>query len=233
MEEIKLSASKREVSTGSKIRILRQDQFVPGVVYGGDKANMNVTVSKKEILKAIHGESGLNAIISLQINGSNDSVLVHDLQRDIISREIIHVDFHRIKLSEKITVKVPVHLTGDAVGHEMGGVVDHMLRELEIECLPADIPPKFEVDITSLNIGEAIIVKTITVPRSVTLLSDPEAIVVHVVTADKEELKPEPTPEELTAEPEVIAKGKEKGIEEAESPKGAQKEDKQPDKEKK
>ncbi|MFH1379223.1 MAG: 50S ribosomal protein L25 [bacterium] len=236
MKEILLVGEKREFSTKSHLNSLRKKQSIPGIVYGGDKENQNITVEKKEFLRVIHGESGLNTIIVLKINGSEDKVLVQELQRDVISREVIHVDFHRIDMTEKIVVKVPVHLNGNAVGHEMGGVVDHVLRELEVECLPVDIPAKFEVDVTKLNIGDAVLVKEIPMPSEVRLLTDIESIVVHVVTADKEEPKPEPAAEELSAEPEVIAKGKEKeGAEAVPAPKDAKKEEKpkSSDKEKK
>lgn len=212
MEEIVLQAEERPVSTGSYLTSLRKNKKVPGVVYGDNKENLHIAVQRKDLLSTIHGEAGLNTIISLKVNNSINRVLVHDIQRDTLSGEIIHVDFYRIKLTEKIKVKVPIHLIGKAQGLEMGGVVDHIIREIEVECLPSNIPSKFDVDITDLKIGDTRTVKELSVLKEVALIAEPESIVVHVVAADKEEPKPEVVLEEeaVAAEPEVIAKGKEK-----------------------
>ncbi len=212
MEEIVLQAEERPVSTGSYLTSLRENKKVPGVVYGDNKENLHIAVQRKDLLSTIHGEAGLNTIISLKVNNSINRVLVHDIQRDILSGEIIHVDFYRIKLTEKIKVKVPIHLVGKAQGQEMGGVVDHIIREIEVECLPSNIPSKFDVDITDLKIGDTRTVKELPVLKEVALIAEPESIVVHVVAADKEEPKPEVVLEDgaAAAEPEVIAKGKEK-----------------------
>lgn len=212
MEEIVLQAEERPVSTGSYLTSLRKNKKVPGVVYGDNKENLHIAVQRKDLLSTIHGEAGLNTIISLKVNNSINRVLVHDIQRDALSGEIIHVDFYRIKLTEKIKVKVPIHLIGKAQGLEMGGVVDHIIREIEVECLPSNIPSKFDVDITDLKIGDTRTVKELSVLKEVALIAEPESIVVHVVAADKEEPKPEVVLEEgvAAAEPEVISKGKEK-----------------------
>lgn len=212
MEEIVLQAEERPVSTGSYLTSLRKNKKVPGVVYGDNKENLHIAVQRKDLLSTIHGEAGLNTIISLKVNNSINRVLVHDIQRDILSGEIIHVDFYRIKLTEKIKVKVPIHLVGKAQGQEMGGVVDHIIREIEVECLPTNIPSKFDVDITGLKIGDTCTVNELPVLKEVALIAEPESIVVHVVAADKEEPKPGVVLEEgvAAAEPEVIAKGKEK-----------------------
>lgn len=235
MEEIVLNAIQRKIETKSALKQLRASKKIPGIVYGDNKENAAVSFFKKDFLNVIHGEAGLNVIISLQINESSDKVLVHELQRDVLTREIIHVDFHRIKLSEKIKVNVPVHLIGESIGHKEGGVVDQVAREIEVECMPLDIPPNFEVNIEKLNIGDAVLVKEITAPDKVVILTDPESIVVHVVFADKEEPKLEPLAEEAAAEPEVIAKGKEKeeGAEGAAEKTPAPKEQAKPEKEKK
>lgn len=212
MEEIVLQAEERPVSTGSYLFSLRKNKKVPGVVYGDNKENLHIAVQRKDLLSTIHGEAGLNTIISLKVNNSINRVLVHDIQRDILSGEIIHVDFYRIKLTEKIKVKVPIHLVGKAQGQEMGGVVDHIIREIEVECLPSNIPSKFDVDITGLKIGDTRTVNELPVLKEIALIAEPESIVVHVVAADKEEPKPEVVLEDgaAAAEPEVIAKGKEK-----------------------
>lgn len=212
MEEIVLQAEERPVSTGSYLTSLRKNKKVPGVVYGDNKENLHIAVQRKDLLSTIHGEAGLNTIISLKVNNSINRVLMHDIQRDALSGEIIHVDFYRIKLTEKIKVKVPIHLVGKAQGQETGGVVDHIIRDIEVECLPSNIPSKFDVDITDLKIGDTRTVKELPVLKEVALIAEPESIVVHVVAADKEEPKPEVVLEEgaAAAEPEVIAKGKEK-----------------------
>ncbi|MBD3272683.1 MAG: 50S ribosomal protein L25 [Elusimicrobia bacterium] len=236
MGDITLVAEKRSIKTQAHLNDIRRSKMIPSVVYGGTKKNIPISVSAKDFHNAIHGDAGLNVIISLELDNQTDKVIVHEVQRDVITKEIIHVDFHRITMTKKIKVKVPVHLTGEAVGQEMGGVVDHTLREIEVECLPGDIPPHFDVDITNLNIGQAILVKEIPKDPKVVLLADPEQIVVHVVTADKEEPKPEPAAAETleaAAEPEVIAKGKEKEEADKGTEPAEKKKQPEPDKEKK
>jgi large subunit ribosomal protein L25 len=211
MKEIVLIAEARDIAQHSKLTNMRAGKKVPAIVYGNDQENKAIIVSRKELIQAIQGEQGLNAIISLKTGTQVDKVLVHEIQRDVISREIIHVDFHRINMAKKIKVKVSVHLHGDAEGHKEGGVVQHILREIEVACLPTDIPSAITVDISALKIGDAIVVKDLAVPNNVSIVSAADAIVVHVVNADKEEVVvAAPVAAEASAEPEVIAKGKEK-----------------------
>jgi len=180
MTEAKLKAMPR---TG-KSRELRRHGMVPAVVYGKGMASEPVEVDSRE-LENILGRQGKNVLINLVLSGKKSQnkhvVMVKDLQRDPVGRKILHADLCKISLRDKIHTNAPVHLTGEAVGIKEGGIIQHGLRELEIECLPANIPEHLEVDISGLAIGDHLTVADLSEHPDYKVLADPGAILVTVV----------------------------------------------------
>lgn len=209
MDEVILEGRVRDELKKSKTKEFRRGGEIPAVVYGHGE-NKYVLVNSKAFKSAIHTHAGLNVIINLKVKGKADKVIVKDVQRFPLDDSIIHVDFQRISLKEKIDVMVPLHMSGEPVGvKEKGGVLEHLVREVEVRCLPTEIPDEFTVDVSALDLGEGMMLKQVNIPGNIELLMDPEAIVANVVAPTKEEAPPEPAEGETAeAEPEVIGKGK-------------------------
>lgn len=207
MAEITLQAEIRpEKSTKKALTDLRKSKRIPAVVYGGKGTNLILTVSEKELLAALK-VGGANAIIHLKHAKGEDTVILKALQRHVVTSQPIHADFQRISMKEKIEVKVPLRIVGEAVGvRHHGGVLEHPLRELRVRCLPNAIPQSVELDVSSLDVGQNVTVAAVKVPAGVEVLDDPHHIVASVVHAT-EEAAPAAAPAG-PAEPEVIAKGK-------------------------
>ncbi|MFA6636645.1 MAG: 50S ribosomal protein L25 [Candidatus Omnitrophota bacterium] len=219
MANINLEAVLRRETGKGAAKLARREHMVPGVVYKGGETGLIVQVGQKELLKAIHTEAGMNAIINLKIsNGETEderTVIVKETQIDPLTDKVIHVDFHEISLSEKITVNIPIVIKGEALGvTEDSGVFTQGLWEMEIECLPTEIPEKVEVNVESLRIGDVIHVKDLPSLPGVTVLEDEDHVVASVHVPEAEET--EEAPEEGEVEPELIKKGKEESEEEEE-----------------
>lgn len=210
MQTIQLESKKREVASHGRLNLLRRSGELPCVVYGGSKSTEAISVNGKLMFQILK-EHGTNVIVNLMVNGKPDTALVKDVQRDPISHKIVHVDFQRISMKEKIEVSVPIHVKGEAPGVKLsGGILEHILRELRIRCLPMDIPTALDVDVSSLQITQSIKVKDMQLPSGLEVLTDKEQIVVNIVSPTVLE---ETTPAAAAAvpgaaEPEVIAKGK-------------------------
>src|SRR5882672_9191953 len=142
MKDLLLDAEKREPATKGFVKAMRRQGRVPGIVYGDKEAPVALSIDEKSLQKAIHSERGRNALITLKIADTSHPVLVKELQRHAITRAILHVDFHRVSLKQKIEASVPVHVKGEAPGVKLGGgVLEHLIREVRVRCLPTDIPP--------------------------------------------------------------------------------------------
>ena len=209
-KDITIAAEPRASRGKNEARRLRVQQQIPAVVYGTGKAAVPVTVSPKEINKILHSGSGVNTIFNVDIPGVETSpVMVVDWQHDPIRNNLLHVDMLRIDLTKRLKVKVPVHTVGDPKGvKQQGGLYELVSREVEIECLPNEIPDKFELDATHLMLGDALRASEVLLTGSMVLLSPPDLVISHVIaTRAEEEAKPE---EEAAkpAEPEVAKKGK-------------------------
>ncbi len=214
MEKIILKAEIRESVRKSGCKHLRKQGLIPSVIYKGGKESTNVQVDNKDLWHALHTEAGENAIITMDISGGEKSakktVIVKEIQLDPINDSFVHVDFHEISLKEKIKVKVPVAIKGEAVGvKEDEGVLSQVMWELEVECLPAEIPEHIDINVEEMRIGDAKHVKDIAPIDDVAILDDIEQVVVTVSPPKAEE---EPEEEEVSVEeaeePEVIKKGK-------------------------
>ncbi len=212
MENVTLNAELREEVGKTKSKDLRKKGIVPAVVYKGGKESVSIKIDKKDLHAVLHTAAGENVLITLKAKGDKKkqrTCIIKEVQRDPITEHVIHLDLNEISLTDKIKVKVPVHPHGEAEGVvKDGGVLDHALWELEVECLPADIPQKIEVEVASMKIGDAVYVKDLVVSPAVKILSDPELTVLNVVPPAKEEVVSEAPEGEEAMEPEVIAKGK-------------------------
>jgi large subunit ribosomal protein L25 len=219
-----LQAEKREGRGKNEARRLRAEGRIPAVLYGAEKGKaVEIAVDPKTLLRILHSESGVNTLIGLKLDGSDTRVLVKEYQVDPIDHKLLHADFYQVAMDKTITVTVPIVLKGEAKGvKQQGGIVDFVNREIEIEVLPGDIPENITVDVSELMLHEGVRVRDLQTEGSKwTATSDPDMMIVHVVTLRVEE---EPAPADAAvaaapaapAEPEVIKKGKvEKAEEEA------------------
>ena len=161
---------------------LRADGRVPAVLYGHGMTPVAIHVSGLELLHLFRQAGGSNVLVDLRVDGDAHLAIAREIQRDHIHNRFVHIDFMTVRRDEKIKVVVEVYEIGESVGVHEGGVVEHHLRELELECLPGDVPDRIEADITALEIGDMLHVRDIVVPEGVTVLSDPDAAVISVIT---------------------------------------------------
>lgn len=219
VKDLKVSAETRDARGKNEARRLRVKGFVPAVVYGGEAGPSAVAVDPKEITRILHSRTGHNTIFQLSITGAEETpVMIVDWQHEPIKESLLHVDLKRIDLNQRISVKVPVITVGDPKGVKLqGGIHEIVTREIEIECLPNDIPEQFEVNVVDLSIGQSIRAGDIPMVGSMTLLSPADAVISHVVSLRAEESTAAETGGTAAAEPEVVKKGK-KEDEAAEAP---------------
>jgi len=221
MPEFVVPAESRSETGKNVNRRLRSRGLIPGVLYGTGKKAVAVAVSPGEIGAILRSASGENTLFDLDLGGTRRKVILREFQREPLRGQLLHADFYEIALDKVLQVKVHVELEGTPVGVKLqGGLVDFVTRELELECLPADIPEKIAVDISHLELGKHLRVSDLKLGDKVKVLDEPELVIAHVVLPRAEvaaeavtaEVATEPT----AAEPEVIKKGKtEKGEGEA------------------
>jgi len=220
MEEIQLSVANRNKFGKQGVKKLRGDDLIPGVIYGGKSKNAPIEMDRKvfeRIRRQHHGE----IVFSLEVRegekkSSKCHAMVREEQHHPLSGKIMHIDFIRISLTEKIEARVPVEVKGEPVGVKKdGGSLDHIIWELSVTCLPTQIPEKIVVDVTSLEIDQAIHVRDIVLPEDVVANQDPDAIVLAVSPPHQEKI-PEVT-EEAPGEPELVKEKKAKKDEEGEA----------------
>ena len=189
-------------------RRVRVQGLIPAVVYGAGQPPVAVTVDPKVITKILHSDSGHNSIFDLSVEGGTGSkVMIVDWQNEPIKGKLLHIDLKRIAMNVRMTVSVPVQLQGTPVGVKTGGgVLSQVLHEVEIECLPDDIPSHIDVDVTGLELNGAIHISDLPHSEKIEFLGEDDALVAHVTTM-KEEAETEPVVAS-PAEPEVAKKGK-------------------------
>ena len=193
----------------NEARRLRARGMAPAVVYGAGSDPVAVAVSPREISQILRSSSGHNTIFDVAIEGQAAPVMIVDWQQDPIKGRLLHIDLKRIDLSKALHVKVPVHTKGDPKGVKLqGGLLEVITREIEIECLPDDIPETFDLDVTEMMIGQSLRASEIPLTGSMKLLSPAEAVIAHVVALRAEAAATEEGAAASTAEPEVIKKGK-------------------------
>jgi len=232
VEAIELKVKKRERSGKSLTKKVRAEGDIPAIIYGGTKPTVAIQVNSKEFQTAIHSKAGENTLLQLNFEGTKtkttETVLIKDVQHDPVSEDVLHIDFTIVSLTEKIRAKVSIHEKGEALGVKEGGVIDIPHHEVEVECLPTDIPDRIVIDVSALDINDAVHVKELNIPSGVQCLLDPEEVVLKVLPPRKEEEAPAEEVAEEVTEPEVIT---EKKVEEREAKEEAPAKEK-PEKEK-
>jgi large subunit ribosomal protein L25 len=222
MEAI-LEATTRDTFGKNEARRTRREGKVPAVLYGGDgKEATPIAVAPKALLKILHSEAGQNTLISLKLAGGADTrVLVKDFQLDPVTHQVLHADFYRVAMDRMLQVTIPITVSGEPKGvKQQGGILEFIRREIEIECLPGDIPEHVNVDVSELMLHQGIRVRDIAVDPKWKPVTEGEAMLVHVIMPKAEEVA---APADAVAaaatatpaEPEVIKRGKkEEGEEE-------------------
>lgn len=210
VKNLTVNAESRDSRGKNEARRLRAQGSMPAVVYGGANGPAPVAVSPKDLVKILNSKTGHNTIFTLAVTGGESApVMIVDWQYDPIKDNLLHADMKRIDLTKRIIVKIPVLTHGDPRGVKLqGGLHEIVTRELEVECLPNEIPEQFDVNVTELVIGQSIRASDIPLTGSMTLVSPPDAVISHVVSLKAEEV---PAAEEgvpAGSEPEVIKKGK-------------------------
>jgi large subunit ribosomal protein L25 len=203
MAEYELKAEKRDVAGKGAARKIRATGRVPAVLYGPQLDAMRLTVDERQLWHALHTDAGTNVLINLAVDGDTYLTMPREIQRDIVRGTLLHVDFLRIRRDVAIQVDVPIHLTGESVGVTEGGVVEHHLWELRIECLPANVPESIDADISRLSIGDSLHVSDLRIPQHLTVLTPEDETIVSVVPPPVLEIPEEAAPEEEVPEGEV------------------------------
>lgn len=210
---ITVQAKPRQPGTKNDARRVRKAGMVPATVYGAGKPPASISLDPKQIAQILHSKSGHNTIFELQMDGENAMAMIVDWQNEPIKGALLHVDVKRIAMDKKLTVNVPIVLVGEAFGVKTeGGILEQVLREIEIECLPSDIPDTIEVNVSELKSGQNLRVKDLPHSGSITFLTEDDEVVAHIVhVKEVVEAAPEAAGVEAAAgaaEPEVIKKGK-------------------------
>jgi large subunit ribosomal protein L25 len=218
--EATLEAVKRDGTGKNAARRLRAAGRLPGVVYGVRKdgqapEGVAVAVDPKEMFRILHSDSGVNTLINLRLDGGETRVMVKEYQLDPITHHLLHADFYQLAMDREITVTVPIVLRGEARGVKtQGGLLDFVTRDVDVECLPADIPEHIEVDVTELLLNQSIRLRDLPKSPKWKPVSDGDTMLVHIVMPKAEESAAAATEATAAAapaaaEPEVIKKGKE------------------------
>ncbi len=217
MERHSIEAELRTETGKGAARRIRRSGLIPGVVYGRGNEPRSIKVDPLDIEKLLQS----NAIFDLTFvgeDGEESTVIIKDYQKDVIKQNLLHVDFQFISMDEKITVSVPMHLEGEAVGVRDGGVLQQLLREIDIDVLPSEIPEEITIDISELEVGESLSVADLELPETIDLVTDSDEVIVTVVTPTELIEEDEEEEEDEFLEPEVIGEEdeEEEGEEEGE-----------------
>ena len=187
MERIQVLAQPRTRTTKGQLRELRSSGFVPAIIYGRKSEPTSIAVESKDIHAILHSPTGTNTIIELSVADEKTTVIMKSMTRDILLADrVTHVDFLRISLMDKLEVQVPVILVGEPAGVKAGGVLQHALREVTLECLPTNIAEHIELDVSGLAIGESLTVADLVVPEGAEFMTDPSEVVVTIISTRAE-----------------------------------------------
>ena len=213
-----LEVVKREGRGKNESRRLRAAGRIPAVLYGArndGKApeGVPVAVDPKEVLRILHSDSGANTLITLKLDGGESRVMVKEYQLDPVTHQLLHADFYQLAMDRAITVTVPIVVKGEPKGVKLqGGLLDFVTREIQVQCLPTDIPEHIDIDVSDLVLHQSIRLRDLPENPKWKPLNEPDTMLVHVVMPKAEESKEtaaaEAAPAVATAEPEVIKKGK-------------------------
>jgi large subunit ribosomal protein L25 len=214
-----LEAQSREAGTKNDARRVRREGKIPAVVYGAGKDALTVSVDPRQVARILHSETGHNTVFDLAMDGERTKAMIVDWQYEPIKGSLLHIDLKRIAMDKKLTVNVPIELVGEPAGvKQQGGILEQIAREVEVECLPGDIPNEIELNVSELVFGTVLRISDLPKNDKVKYLSDPEQPVAHIITIKEEEV---PAADAVAgeaaaapAEPEVIKKGKQETAEE-------------------
>ncbi len=214
MEELTLDAQLREEVGRGKVKSLRDSGFVPAVLYSEGKPALSLKLSHHQLVHLVHQHRIEGVIIYVNIKDDKKQkgrpCIIKEIQYDPVHGEIVHVDFNQVSLTEEIKINIPIVAKGEPVGVKMeGGSLEHILWEVEVSCLPTNIPKDIEIDVSALKLGEAIHIKDLVPPQGVKILNDPGSIILSVAAPMKEEVPAEGIEGEEKKEPEVIKEKKE------------------------
>lgn len=228
MDQIIVEAAPRGDRGKNAARRLRETGQIPAVLYGGKSEAVALAVNAKKVTGILRSESGHNTIFKVKLGSQQQSAIIKDWQVDPVTGGLLHVDLLRIAMDVRMRVKVPVHTFGEPAGvKQQGGIFEMVTREVEVECLPGEIPAEFRVDVSELLIGKQLRVADLPIdPAKVKLITEPQRVIAHVVALREEEEKPvEAVVAEAAApaEPEVIKKGKKEAEEGEEAPEAEEK----------
>ncbi|MDR2860884.1 MAG: 50S ribosomal protein L25 [Elusimicrobiota bacterium] len=209
MKEVLLNVDTRENVSKGQLSSVRKAGKVPAIFYGKDIKSESLVVDSKEFLSIIETK-GLNVLVNLNFKDGKKAAIIKDLQRDILTQKPIHIDFQYVSLTDKIEVSVPIHIEGVADGvKNFGGVMETIVREVKVLCLPTNIPQRIAIDVSPLGIGQTVTIADLPKLESIEYLQEPSTLIVHIVNVAVEEEKPaDAAAGEKAAEPEVISKGK-------------------------
>jgi large subunit ribosomal protein L25 len=218
-EQNTLEAQPRTAGTKNDARRVRKQGKVPGVVYGANKPTLSVSVDPRQVSRILHSETGYNTVFDLALDGERTKAMIVDWQYEPIKGALLHIDLKRIAMDQKLRVNVPIELVGEPAGvKQQGGILEQIVREVEVECLPGDIPNAVELNVSELVFGMVLRVSDLPKMDKIKYVSDPEQPVAHIISIKEEEVA---TPEVVAgeaaatpAEPEVIKKGKQETEEE-------------------
>ena len=216
-----IKAEKRENLGKNASRAVRREGRVPAILYGPGMDNVALTIDKKDLFSILKSETGENTLFVVSFNSGKKDAMIKELQINPVSDQLLHVDLIQIAMDKVIRVAVPVVLVGEAIGVKTeGGFVDFSSREIEVECLPKDIPEHIEVDISELHLYQSVKVEGISTPEGTKIMSDLEMVVVLIQAPSKEEEVEVEEEEEVMAEGEEPAVIKKDKVEEEEEKKG-------------
>ncbi|MEI8122753.1 MAG: 50S ribosomal protein L25 [bacterium] len=206
-KEIKLSASKRETSGTTAAKALRKTGFIPAIVYG-EKGARSVKINTRDIDLMLKNHTSENLIVDLSVDGDVIKALLREVQHEAVMGGTIHADFLEISMTKKMRVTIAVELKGEPVGvSQQGGILEHLLRHIEVECLPGDLVESFEVDVTGMALGKTMMIRDIVLDPKFTVLTSGDVAVATVVAPREEKVEEAVPGAEVT--PEVIGKKKE------------------------
>lgn len=209
-KQLKISAQTRLTTGRSAVKKIKQQGLVPAVVYGGHDKPISLTLNAREITTLLAHATSEHVLVDLEIKDGNASTnrlaLIQEVQHDAIRRDVLHVDFHAVRADEKLHSQIPVEPFGEAAGvKNSGGLLEINMHSIEVECLPKDLPEVIRLDVSALNVGDAIHIKDIQLPAGVTARGDGDLTVVRVA-APKVEVEPEPAT--AATQPEVLKEKK-------------------------
>jgi large subunit ribosomal protein L25 len=208
MKEVILDAETREIGSKNALESFRKQGKIPGVVYGKDIKPASISVDLKAFMSIIEA-NGANVVINLNLKNGKQAAIVKELQRNILTQAPMHIDFQAISLKDAIEVMVPIHIEGVADGvKNFGGVMEFIVRDVKVSCLPTNIPQKISIDVSPLGLGQGVTVADLPKLEGVSYLQDPSTLIVHIVSVTVEEEKTAAAPGAEAAQPEVISKGK-------------------------